>query len=70
MNKVLSIIIPTYNMERYLEKCLSSLIIDGLERVEVIVVNDGSKDRSLDIAQSFASKYPESFVIIDKGNGN
>lgn len=29
MNKVLSIIIPTYNMERYLEKCLSSLIIDG-----------------------------------------
>lgn len=70
MNKILSIIIPTYNMERYLEKCLSSLIIDGLERVEVIVVNDGSKDRSLDIAQSFASKYPESFVIIDKGNGN
>ena len=70
MNKVLSIIIPTYNMERYLEKCLSSLIIDGLERVEVIVVNDGSKDRSLDIAQSFASKYPESFVIIDKDNGN
>lgn len=70
MNKVLSIIIPTYNMERYLEKCLSSLIIDGLERVEVIVVNDGSKDRSLDIAQSFASKHPESFVIIDKDNGN
>lgn len=70
MNKILSIIIPTYNMERYLEKCLSSLLIDGLERVEVIVVNDGSKDRSLDIAQSFASKYPESFVIIDKDNGN
>lgn len=70
MNKVISIIIPTYNMEKYLDKCLSSLIIDGLDRIEVIVVNDGSKDGSLDIAKTYANKYPSSFVIIDKENGN
>ena len=70
MSKVISIIIPTYNMEAYLDKCLTSLIIDGMERVEVVVVNDGSRDSSLAIAQSYAEKYPESFVVIDKPNGN
>ena len=70
MGKVISIIIPTYNMEEYLDKCLSSLIIDGMERVEVVVVNDGSRDRSLAIAQSYAERFPSSFVVIDKPNGN
>lgn len=70
MEKVISIIIPTYNMEEYLDKCLSSLIIDGMERVEVVVVNDGSRDGSLAIAQSYAERFPESFVVIDKPNGN
>lgn len=70
MKKVISIIIPTYNMESYLDACLSSLIIGGLERIEVIVVNDGSSDGSMRIAQSYVDKYPESFLIIDKENGN
>ena len=71
MDKTISIIIPTYNMEAYLAKCLSSLVMDkGMERVEAIVVNDGSKDGSLAIAKDFAGKYPSTFRIIDKPNGN
>ena len=71
MDKTISIIIPTYNMEAYLAKCLSSLVMDkGMERVEAIVVNDGSNDGSLAIAKDFAGKYPSTFRIIDKPNGN
>lgn len=70
--KIISIIIPTYNMEKYLHKCLDSLIVsDGnLKRLEVIVVNDGSKDSSLEIAKGYMAKYPDTFVVIDKENGN
>lgn len=70
MDKVISIIIPTYNMEGYLDKCLSSLIIGKMESVEVVVVNDGSTDASLAIAQSYVKKYPNSFSVINKENGN
>lgn len=70
MNKIISIIIPTYNMEKYLDKCLSSLLITGMDRVEIVIVNDGSRDGSLAIAQKYANEYPESFVLIDKKNGN
>ena len=55
MEKIVSIVVPTYNMENYLRKDLESLIIsEGLENVEVIVVNDGSRDKSLDIATEYA----------------
>lgn len=69
--KILSIVIPTYNMERYLEYCLDSLLIkDNFERIEVLVINDGSKDCSLSIAYQYADKYPTVFRVIDKENGN
>lgn len=73
MNKILTIAIPAYNMERYLHKCLDSLIIDDislLEEVEVIVINDGSKDTTSKIAHEFQNKYPTIFRVIDKENGN
>lgn len=73
MNKILTIVIPTYNMEKYLQKCLDSLIIDNiqlLETLEVLVVNDGSKDSSLAIGRSYESKYPKVIRVIDKENGN
>lgn len=69
-NKVLSIIIPTYNMERYLGACLDSLLITGLQRIEVIIVNDGSIDSSHSIAASYEERYPNVFRVIDKENGN
>ncbi|MDE5886616.1 MAG: glycosyltransferase [Muribaculaceae bacterium] len=70
MNKILSIIIPSYNMEAYLPQCLDSLLVDTLKDVEVLVVNDGSKDKTLEIAQSYHRRYPDSIKVIDKTNGN
>lgn len=71
MEKILTLIIPTYNMEHYLRHCLeSTLVKDHLDSLEVIVVNDGSKDASLAIAREFHDRFPEVFRVIDKPNGN
>ena len=52
--KLLTLVIPTYNMEKYLTKCLESVTAPCIPpTLEVIVVNDGSKDRSLDIMKAF-----------------
>lgn len=71
--KLLSIIVPTYNMEALLEKDLNSLVLETEEqraKLDVIVVNDGSKDRSSEIAHQFADRYPEEFRVLDKANGH
>lgn len=71
MNKTLSIIIPAYNMELYLRKCLNSLIIDrNFDLLDIIIVNDGSKDGTLEIAKEYECKYPSVCRVIDKPNGN
>lgn len=73
MDKILTIVIPTYNMEKYLRKCLNSLIIGNkslFDILEVLVVNDGSKDSSSAIAHEYQEKYPNVFKVIDKENGN
>ena len=71
MSKLLSIIIPTYNMEALLPRCLDSLLVDGaLEHIEAMVVNDGSKDGSLAVAKSYQERFPDSVTVIDKPNGN
>ena len=59
-------------MERLLPRCLDSFIIsnDLMNKIEVLVVNDGSKDRSSEIAHKYAEKYPNTFTVIDKPNGN
>ena len=58
-------------MEPYLRHCLDSLIIDkGMDELEVFVINDGSKDRSSKIAREYQDKYPNTFYVIDKVNGN
>lgn len=71
-NKILSIVIPTYNMEAYLPRCLESLLgtCEILKDLQVLVVNDGSKDGSSKIAHEFESKYPDTIDVIDKENGN
>lgn len=71
--KVLSIVIPTYNMEKYLHKCLNSLVLldqESLSQLEVLVINDGSKDTSSRIAHDYEEKHPQIFRVIDKENGN
>ena len=72
MEKIITIIVPSYNMEKLLEKDLSSLIVSNtfLSLVEIIVVNDGSSDNTINIAKSFEERFPDTFVVIDKKNGN
>lgn len=69
MEKILSIIVPTYNMEALLPTCLNSLDIND-DRLEVLIVNDGSTDGSLKIAKKYSTKSPTVFHVIDKENGN
>lgn len=71
MDKLLTLIIPTYNMERYLSTCLDSLLVGEQQaQLEVLVVNDGSKDGSSAIAHQYMERHPETFRVIDKENGN
>lgn len=64
-----SIIVPVYNVELYLEKCLLSLIRQTLQGIEIIVVNDGSKDGSQKIIEKFQQEYPTKIFGFIKENG-
>ncbi len=72
MEKILTIIIPSYNMEAYLERCLSSLLVDEdlMDRFEALVINDGSKDGTSEIGRRYEGAYPDTFRVIDKENGH
>ena len=71
MEKLLTIVIPAYNMEKYLHRCLDSIITEKvMDKVQVLVVNDGSKDRTSEIAHEYEAKYPHYIHVIDKENGN
>ncbi|MDO4496764.1 MAG: glycosyltransferase family 2 protein [Bacteroidales bacterium] len=72
MAKLLTIIIPTYNMAQLLPRWLESLVNADLadEYLEALVVNDGSKDDSLIVARNWEQLYPEIVRVIDKPNGN
>lgn len=70
MEKIISFIIPSFNVEQYLETCLDSFVASGvMEQIEVIVVNDGSKDRTADIANGYVARFPDTFRLINKENG-
>lgn len=64
-----SVIVPIYNVENYIEKCLETLVNQTLEDIEIILVNDGSKDNSEVIAKRFLKNYPEKIVYLEKENG-
>lgn len=66
--KDLTITVPCYNSEAYLARCLDSLVTGG-EQVEIIVVDDGSTDRTGEIADIYREKYPEIVKVIHKENG-
>ena len=65
MQPSVSVIISVYNIEKHLEKCLDSVIGQTLKDIEIIVVNDGSTDNSLDIITQYARKDSR-IVIVDK----
>lgn len=71
MKKLLSIVIPVYKVEKYIDKCLSSLIVpddNQLQLLDVVVINDGTPDRSADMAREYEKRYPGIFRVIDQEN--
>lgn len=64
-----SVIVPFYNVEGYIEKCLETLVNQTLDDIEIILVNDGSKDRSIDIVKRFLQQYPKKITYLEKENG-
>ncbi len=65
MKPCVSVIVPVYNVEKYLRKCLDSLVAQTLENIEIIAVNDASPDGSLAILREYEKKYPGKIVVID-----
>lgn len=65
----LSVVIPIYNVEAFLVKCIESVLYPELPDYEIILVNDGSTDSSPVIAQSYAERYPELITLISTPNG-
>ena len=66
---LLSILIAVYQAEEWLPRCLDSIFGQDISDVEVIVVDDGSKDRSLEIALKYKEKYPELRVFSKNNEG-
>ena len=64
-NDLISIVIPCYNSEKFISKCLDSVIRQDYSNIEIVVVNDGSTDSSLDIIKSYDDKR---IIIVDKKN--
>lgn len=69
MNYLISIIVPVYNAEKYLEQCLDSLIHQTYPNIEIIVVNDGSTDNSSKIIEYYREKDKRIYVINQKNKG-
>ena len=68
MKKIkVSIIVPVYNVEEYIEKCLKSLVSQTLQEIEIIVVNDGSLDNSMNTVKNFL--FDSRIIVINKKNG-
>ena len=64
----ISVIVPIYNREKYLEKCLQSIVIQDFKDIEIICVNDGSLDNSLYILEAFKAKDSRIIIINNKNN--
>ena len=66
--KLLTVTVPCYNSQDYMEKCIES-ILPGGERVEIIIIDDGSKDNTGRIADELAEKHPSVIRVIHQENG-
>lgn len=64
-----SIIVPVYNVEKYIEKCLDTLVNQTLQEIEIIIVNDGSTDETKQKIEKFLLAYPEKIKYLEKTNG-
>ena len=64
----LSIIVPVYNVEKYLNRCIDSLLAQNLPSYEILLINDGSTDRSYEIMQTYQAKYPDRIRLFSQPN--
>lgn len=69
MKKILTVSIAAYNIQKFIDKALNSLVISDSNEFEVLIINDGSKDDTLQIAKEYEKKYPNIFKVINKVNG-
>lgn len=70
MKKILTIAIPAYNVEKYLKKTIPTFLDESINKyVQLLIVNDGSKDNTLKIAKQFEKEHPATIKVIDKENG-
>lgn len=71
MQKLLTIVVPVYKVEAYINKCLDSLIIEPelMEKMDVLIINDGTPDNSAEMSREYVKRFPGVFRQIDKENG-
>lgn len=68
MNKKVSIVLPVYNAEDYLSRCLDSILNQQYDNIEIIAIDDGSKDHSWEILNRYKNKYTDKMVIVKQDN--
>lgn len=70
MDKILTITVPSYNVEKFLDQTLKSFVSENImENLEVLIVDDGSCDNTVKIGEEYAKQYPATFRVISKENG-
>lgn len=69
-NKLLTIVIPSYNTSEFIDNNIKTMLAcDSLEKLEIIFINDGSKDNTAQVAENYVKLYPESIRLVNKENG-
>ena len=68
MNPEVTVIVPVYNSEKYIKKCIESILNQTFKKFELLIINDGSKDNSQKIIEEYQKKDPERIVIVNQEN--
>ena len=67
MKKILTIIVPSYNVEKFLDQTLKSFVDEHImDDLEVLIVDDGSKDKTAEIGGRYETRFPDTFLVISK----
>ena len=68
MKPEVTIVIPVYNSEKYIGRCIESILNQTFQDFELLIINDGSKDNSKEIIKEYKSKYPDKITFINQEN--